>query len=268
MDKFKGVLLASDYDGTLLGSDRAVSMTNRDAITYFMGEGGIFTVATGRVYNAFCHQYDCSFINAPVILGNGAVIFDFEKQRETFESFLPDAALADFYKIRDEFKDLAFEVYCNRQIYAHRPNLITKRHLERVMADCEIRELEDIPAPWSSTLLEGDPDRLKTVQAYIEKNMPGLYEVSFSGDYLLEVIAKGTDKGAAVMNLSKRLGIKAENVYTIGDNENDVPMLKAAYRGFAPENAVNAAKEAAWKIVSSCDCGAVADVIKCLDEMY
>lgn len=47
LGKFEGVLLASDFDDTLVGSDCEVSRGNREALEYFVREGGRFTVSTG-----------------------------------------------------------------------------------------------------------------------------------------------------------------------------------------------------------------------------
>ena len=49
-DKFKGILLCTDLDETLLTTgDKRLTDENRRAIEYFMSEGGYFTFATGRV---------------------------------------------------------------------------------------------------------------------------------------------------------------------------------------------------------------------------
>lgn len=55
MGKFSGVLIASDYDNTMVYTEGAlknggplpsVSRENREAVEYFMAEGGTFSVAT------------------------------------------------------------------------------------------------------------------------------------------------------------------------------------------------------------------------------
>ena len=76
--KFTGVLLISDYDDTLYGTDLHVSEENRAAIRSFIGQGGLFTVATGRARKTFSPQVGKEDIplNAPAILSNGATIFD------------------------------------------------------------------------------------------------------------------------------------------------------------------------------------------------
>ena len=47
MGKFDGLLLASDFDDTLFDGGVSIPGRNLEAIRYFTGEGGYFTVATG-----------------------------------------------------------------------------------------------------------------------------------------------------------------------------------------------------------------------------
>ena len=54
--KFSGVMLVSDFDDTLYGSDLHVSEENRTAIRSFIEQGGLFTVATGRARKTFTPQ--------------------------------------------------------------------------------------------------------------------------------------------------------------------------------------------------------------------
>ena len=49
-----------------------------------------------------------------------------------------------------------------------------------------------------------------------------------SGDYYLEIVPKGIDKGAAVRWLCDHLGIDIENSVAAGDAQNDIAMLQAA----------------------------------------
>lgn len=92
MGKFNGVLLVSDFDDTLYGSDLRVSEENRRALDYFTGAGGIFTVATGRAHPTFAPHAASVPINAPVVLSNGACLYDFQADRVVRETFLPRRA--------------------------------------------------------------------------------------------------------------------------------------------------------------------------------
>ena len=70
MGKFSDVFFASDYDHTLTGSDNVLRQKNLEAIRYFMSEGGIFTVASGRSIPLFRKRAALVPTNAPCILYN------------------------------------------------------------------------------------------------------------------------------------------------------------------------------------------------------
>lgn len=61
----------------------------------------------------------------------------------------------------------------------------------------------------------------------------------------VEIMLEGVSKGNALIELARILGVERENVMALGDNYNDVPMLRWAGIGVAVSNAVDAAKEAA-----------------------
>ena len=57
MNKFEGMLLACDMDGTLLDSSRRISERNERALRYFTEEGGRFSLATGRAPGAVSYTH-------------------------------------------------------------------------------------------------------------------------------------------------------------------------------------------------------------------
>ena len=119
MGKFSGILLASDYDETLYGADVGVSAENRKAIQYFISEGGYFTVSTGRTCRNFAIQMkrESLQVNAPVILSNGATIYDFQKETLLFESHMRKEVARDVWELCQAFPDLGFEAYCEEEAY-------------------------------------------------------------------------------------------------------------------------------------------------------
>ena len=84
MGKFDGVLLYTDYDDTLYNQHLTVSEENHRAIRYFMQEGGRFSIATGRAKRTFAPQIEKEHLefNAPVVVSNGAGIYDFQAGRD------------------------------------------------------------------------------------------------------------------------------------------------------------------------------------------
>ena len=91
MGRFQGVLLATDYDDTLYSTDGTISPENRQAIEAFVAQGGRFCISTGRSYINFAIQMERERlpVNAPVILSNGASIYDFAQEKSLWLKHLP-----------------------------------------------------------------------------------------------------------------------------------------------------------------------------------
>lgn len=154
MGKFSGVLLATDYDDTLYDSKGTISPENRAAIDRFLAEGGLFSISTGRSYINFVIQMEREKlpVNAPVILSNGASIYDFAKEESLWLKFLPKRAPVHIAKLCAAFPELGFEAYHQDEVYAFRPNVITYRHLTR----CRLRGPPAGHRGHAHALAEGD----------------------------------------------------------------------------------------------------------------
>ena len=77
MGKFDGILLCSDWDGTLSDSGN-IPRSNIDAIRYFQREGGLFTFASGRYARHF-KQYEADILpNTFLICVGGSCIMSRE----------------------------------------------------------------------------------------------------------------------------------------------------------------------------------------------
>ena len=90
------------------------------------------------------------------------------------------------------------------------------------------------------------------------------YELIFSSDHLLEMTARGANKGAMVRRLADMLGCKT--LICAGDHMNDLPMLLAADRAFCPANAVPGVLSSGARVVCHCRDGAVGEIIEILEK--
>lgn len=280
MGKFTGVLLASDFDNTLIHTEPALrtgapipplSVRNREALEYFMAEGGRFAVATGRALAAFMRYADVVPMNAPGIVCNGAALYDFAQEAYLETAMLEGEIRERGQAVLDRFPDAAVEAYhVENVIHAVRPNEITRNHehLTKV-AVTEIPSLLDAPLPLGKLLFEAEHGTLEQVLLFLEEQgWREDYELIFSMPTLLEMTAKGANKGAMVRRLAERLGISMEHVYCIGDEANDLSMLKAAAEGFAPANCNAVVRESGVTLVAHCADDALAEVISILDKRY
>ena len=280
MGKFTGVLLASDFDNTLIHTEPAVrsgepipplSEKNRQALEYFMAEGGRFAIATGRALAAFARHAGTVPMNTPGIVCNGAGLYDFAQETYLETAMLEGEIRERGQAVLDRFPAVAVEAYhVANVIHAVHPNEITRNH-EHVtqVGITELPSLLDAPLPLGKLLFEADHETLEQVKQYLdEMGWSGDYELIFSMPTLLELTAKGAKKGDMVRRLAARLGIPMEHVYCVGDEANDLSMLSAAAEGFAPANCSAVVRASGATIVAHCNEDALAEVIAILDRRY
>ena len=280
MGRFDGVLLTSDFDNTLIYTEESLLRgepipplpeRNRQALDYFLAEGGRFTVATGRALAAFEKYAPLVPMNAPAVICNGAVLYDFARGEYLENILLDDQARRRGQIILDRFPQAAAEAYhIDNVIHAVHPNAITRQH-EHItgVAVTEVPSLPEVPLPLGKLLFEEEHEKLEEVRGFLEaQGWSGDYEIIYSGRTLLEVTARGANKGGMIRRLADRLGISMDHVYCVGDETNDISMLTAAARGFAPDNCVDAVRACGATIVSHAEHDALADVVEILEGLY
>lgn len=280
MGKFDGVLLASDFDNTILNTERPrrtgcpippISQRDLDALHYFMDNGGRFAVATGRALPAFRMFADQVPMNAPAVVSNGAALYDFQAGSYLEVLLLPEDIRTQGQTVLDRFPTAAVEAYhLDNIIHAVRPNEYTRQHQHVTHAGVsEVPTLLDVPTPLVKIMFEDAHEPLLTLRDYVlQQPWAADYEVFFSDKTLLEVTRKGASKGAMVQRLAERLGISMEHVYCAGDESNDLSMLAVAAQGFAPANCAEAVRQSGAVIVADCDHGALAEIVALLDQRY
>ena len=242
--KFEGYLLVTDFDDTFCPKHGApVPEENRRAARRFMDEGGLFTIATGRDVRSYYSIRDKFTVNAPLVLSNGAVIFDGESGESWYESFLPFSCRNDLTAARDAFPGTGMEIHRGADVRVCGRNATLEEHLSRMGVPVSEADPGHILYPWTKVVLVA-PDELRAESetahalcAWIAAQFPGRYEAVPSGA-LVDVVAAGSDKGSGVRRLAEFLDILPENIVCIGDGWNDIPMLRAAGRAFAPETAL------------------------------
>lgn len=260
MGKFDGKLLVSDMDATLFNSNREVSEENYNAIKYFTSEGGRFSVASGRMVDAVGKFLDEIGINAPAILYNGAMLYSFDTNTVLYEKTIEDERKTAIQKVYQTQPQFGLEVYSKEHIYVLRECFETVRLKDAGYAVTYGMPDEIWNAPWTKALIIGDDKNLDEFEPVYRAGYDSGY-VTRSGKYYLDMVANGATKGYGVKRLAELLDIKREDIYTVGDNMNDLEMIEYAAHGYAVANAVLALKNAAEKVVPSNDNSAIAYII-------
>lgn len=195
MGKFDGLLLVSDFDDTLYDFHHRIPPRNLEALGRWIGQGGRFTVATGRAHRTFAPYAHLAPINAPVVLSNGSTIYDFQTETMLVQTLLDDRAPGDFQTLMEAMPSLGLETYHGEDIYVYRPNAITDAHMKKVGTDYEVRDIPDMPAPWTKAIVQQEYDVLLRAREWLEEHCPGRYEAVFSNRFYLEITHRGCNKG-------------------------------------------------------------------------
>ena len=282
MGKFDGVLIASDFDNTIVYTEDAlyagaptpdISPENRAAIEHFMAGGGTFCVATGRAKPSFEPIRRRIPSNGPTILFNGAAIYDFRAEKYLCTAFLPETVRGHLAPLAARFPQIGVELYHDdNSIHALHANDVTRRHMHLTHApSIAIDAVEEAPrrrsARWSFP-----PRRSRCTRCMrIVQTLPwfGEYEIVQSSPLLMELTVRGANKGGMAARLIELLHIAPENFYCIGDHANDIPMLRLAHIPFAPANAIAPVRQVPGiRVLPDCRENALAEMIRQLGELY
>lgn len=250
MGKFDGILLASDWDGTLFYNGD-VSPENKRAIEYFIENGGYFTICSGRYFNFLKSHSDKIKSNTYSICLNGAYIANIESGEVLYEKACDERLF--------EYISLLFpkaEEYDKIMLYpADSAQSLTYTKEEYVKSLVEIKKHKYYKAVlYAKSDKDGD----------IGSNRSKKYTLN---DYCavrsfrssLEILMLENTKGFAIKRLAEHLGAKL--TVAVGDYENDISMLATADVGYAVKNAIDEVKAVADKITSHCSDSALSNVI-------
>lgn len=267
MGKFDNVLILTDFDGTFANDKGEITADNIEMISYFTKNGGLFSVSTGRTYQGF-HKYSSEYINAPVLLANGAMAYDYKKNDFVFFDGLKEEGIDAVEKLLKEFPDITVEMYPFNKTFAINLTETSHRHFSSQGIEYEIcNKPSETIIPWQKAMLAcGDTDP-KLVHKYIDDCLPEISYIKTTGEFI-EVLAKGVDKGSGLLKMAKCLGVSPEHAYAVGDGLNDMEMIVAASKGFVPENGNKDVLINADYVVRSNNNGAIANVIEILDKIY
>ena len=273
MGKFDGVLLAVDYDGTIRPfHGPGVPEANRKAAKRFMEQGGLFTLATGRDQCSWYTLADSVEVNCPLILNNGAQIFDPVIDESLYEAMLPFTCRGDFKALLEAFPDVGMEVLRGGDLRICRRTPSVEAHLSKVKLPLMEADMDKLMFPWTKVvfLAPGVPDwsteRSQPMLDWLNERFPGKYEAALSGA-IMDVIAPGVNKGTGVDMLAQIMDIEPENVFCAGDGWNDLAMVGHGRRFFAPEGAIEPLKAMDVTMVGPVE-RALEDIVNILEELY
>ena len=251
-------IIFCDLDGTALDEHGTLSQENAEAIHALATRGILFVPTTGRALGEIPDEVKNHPDIRYFITSNGTAIWDRQEGRfietncirgeklDAIRAMLPDYVLfRDIHKDGLAYLDgPAFQNYSYYSMTSYYYDCLVDHSVQLDNFDEELAKAESIQM---FALFFKYAEEL---QAFVARlSAMGGYYITASADLALEVTNAGSGKGAAIGSLLARLGIPVEEAIGIGDSKNDITMLEAVGLGLAVENACDALKEHAKRII-------------------
>lgn len=241
----------ADLDGTLLNDEKVITDKTMAALLTFIGKGGRFAICTGRPVNSAMHIFEA--LNMPpkgsyIIAYNGAQIYDCERRRTVFRAEVPFDLTAPIFELA-KFYDIHCQTYTDTHIVSKTENECVKYyrqniHMPLIVTDNILESLSVPPCKVMAIELH-DHRKLEDFRLALERELGGRLKFQYSNQNYLEMFSADADKGAAVHKLCDIMGISYKDSIAAGDEQNDIPMIKAAGIGIAMCNGSREVKLAA-----------------------
>ncbi len=244
-------LAAFDLDNTLIGRDLTLSPRVKAAVAHALAQGVVVTIATGRGLWPTTQFAEALGLTAPLLCFQSGLIYDFCARQVLHETRLDPAVVPAIVRLAAEHGwTLEFEtpyiIYMQRGA-AHSETLLD------LLKTANLRWVEDFVAelpetPHKFLLSVVDPARRDPLAAELrarwDQHLARITVVP-SHPLLVEGIPFGMSKAVGVAWLAERLGLRRDEVLTVGDNDNDAEMLEWAGLGVAMADGSAAALAAA-----------------------
>ena len=266
-------LIAMDLDGTLISSGNTVKEKDAQAIIKAHEEGAEIVIATGRNYSELP---EC-VTKLPVrffVTANGSELYDrdhdeilsleclsYEDACEVMERGRKNNNYAMYYVGRKVYCSTNFTQYTDKLEEGLSWKILEKGFIRRDYLE-EFSD-EDKKKIMKIVLLF-DSEEIRDAQRYMFDDLKERIEICASCPDNMEFNPKGVSKGKAIKKIMDILNLRPEEIATMGDGENDIPMLEITPNSFAPEKCTMGVRKTAKTILCDASDCAVSEMISIL----
>lgn len=245
-------VVIADVDGTLIAPDAKptteVSEKIVRTVADLVAQGNYFTLATARSLDWVEGITHSVKINAPLILDNGARIFDLDKNSYLQKYYLPPEKAKEVFSSLTKFSERIYFVQGDKRFTYNQDPIQNFQEIVKVM------------------ILHRTPDVTQSIYQELQKILDIKVTKSISGDNprleSLHVTNFKASKEEAVSWLADYLKLDLLNFIGIGDSYNDIEFMKKCGLKITLENGVSEVKKIADHIVSSYDKDGVAQALE------
>lgn len=271
-------LLVLDVDGTVTNSRHEVTDATCRTIARVRAAGVRVMLATGRRYRDALPVAERLEIEEPLVTASGALVKrpgdHATLQRAAFAAGVLEGMLETIVGLGHEpvvYTDsfaAGFDFHCRSLAAAEAPAargfgeyLRRNREVARVVPDLHVRPPADVFAGFAM----GGREPMVMLEARLGEAFPGQLSVHTIrspryDEWLCEIAPAGVTKWSGVAAVAAAWGITAAEICAVGDDLNDLPMVRAAGLGVAMGNGRPELQAAADAIVGLHDGRGIEDV--------
>ncbi|EHF02374.1 hypothetical protein HMPREF1008_00779 [Olsenella sp. oral taxon 809 str. F0356] len=264
-------LLALDMDGTLLNSQKRVSPRTLSAVRELADSGVVVALSTGRGLAEIAdYSRELAFLTH-ASLDSGGLVYDLRARRQIHLSPIPREELVaclDAAAAQDAMVHLATCALSvvQRGLIARCPEFnvgVYRPMFERNYT--EVDDLRSYALAHADEVVKVDIHHHDAAardrsRATLEATTTLALADAEVGS--LECTPRGVNKASGLRRLCELLGVPMELAVAVGDDDNDLAVLRAAGMGVAMGNANERVRTACDLVVADCDHDGIVEVIE------
>ncbi|MCF0113884.1 MAG: HAD family phosphatase [Erysipelotrichaceae bacterium] len=224
-------LIASDYDGTLkIG--KLVSEEDKLALKAWKEAGNLAVIDTGRSMESFQMEAKKNGLTFDYyITNNGGMVYD-KQLNCIFASYLPiEVGLEIMKGVKD--KEGVVSYVANDGFYRHR--IIINEQLEEhrypdLAPNISEEELFSL-GKYAQLVISFESMELAKAAEGVYRAKYGEFIEAYANKYVVDIVPKGISKATGLKLVCDQEKIKIEDVYTIGDADNDIDLIQFGING-------------------------------------
>ena len=233
-------LIATDMDGTFLDGEGKFDMKRlQKVLARFKERGMSFAVASGRGYLSLEKLFAPVKDQVIFIAENGSLV---EYHGEVlYEALMPK----DFYlQVFEELKTCPY-IDINQLLLTGKKgcyvlNTVDETYLhfsqyynENIQKVASLAEIEDDIFKFTTNFTA---ETIEAGEAWVNEHVAGVKAMT-TGFASIDIVLDYVDKGVAIVELAKKMGLDMDEVLAFGDNLNDLHMMQVVGHPIAPANA-------------------------------
>ncbi|KEI97051.1 HAD family hydrolase [Clostridium botulinum A2B7 92] len=239
-------LIALDMDGTLLNDEKKITEKTLSYIKEAKEKGVKVVISSGRVPGGLKFYEKTIAKEEPMICANGALILN-DKKETIYNEGINKNTLLNIIDLLRKYKNTYYHFYhdnimcteefdySTKKFYEFNKNIERKYRIEiRIITDSKKYIKHRSSEITKIVVVDNDLEYLNKIQKEIEDNL----KVSVTKSHIsnIEICNFGISKGIALEKLANYYNIPIEKCIAVGNDENDISMIKKAGLGVFMKN--------------------------------